>query len=692
MVCLGLYLTVLTRKHQPDGAFLMAYRFMFFRHVAIVLAVSMMSMPVVQVVQAIELDEILQTPTYKKTKLAQKDPRPAYKGAIPSKPTDKGTYSSLSSQSSRRTPLADQLDPAFKSSGTDRFSTKISKPEQLKYNQEVYILDFKTAMQMALRQSLTLASMRSKTETAGYEKLQAISELLPDVSIGYRQSRFQGGIQVFDGNPNLAYITTILPEVKAVLPINLGGQQFFTIKSREKARLVAEQIEQLVTDQHLYYVSSDYLNLLNQHLNLQASHQNLEESKQQLNFSKARFKEGLGVMLDVLEAQNSVDAQTRKLLNTKQEIRAANQRLNAHFGLPSTTTIIPVMDSVTPLRIYNPDELNVSSLVSYSTTRSPRARQAFHRFESAHADFKAVVASLMPTLTLSTYANLVGNRSDNLLESRYAGMEINLNILEGLGVTSYARVKQAQEAMKRSTYEYDQAKRDIEKDITIMANAFMNATETLPLAKNQLLTAEQAKEQAWGRYQNGVGSYLELLQASTALQNARTTYISEQLDFRRKQLELAYNVGDLKQRLVMYGIPELQGILADSQSPYGERLSVGKRPFQALKSSTPEPEIVQKPTVKPASTMSKPITKINKQIPSAPKAPSPMDARYVEDSTLAPSYLPRETAPKPQTFRPTAASKSVSSRDALPPKITRQKALDKLPPGYAVPVSRLPED
>jgi outer membrane protein TolC len=588
------------------------------------------------------------------------------------------------------------------------FNTELVKPEDMRYTSNVFLVDFKSAIQLALRQSLTLASMKSKSNESFYAKREALSELLPDISLGYRQSRFQGGIQVFDGNPNLAYITTILPEIKATLPINLAGAQIFNINSRDKQLLVAQHLEELVTDETLYYIASDYLNLLTQHLNLQAAHQNLEEDKAQLTFAKARYEEGLGVLLEVLEAQNKVDAQTRRVLDTKQEILAANQRLNAHFGFPHQTTLIPVMESVTALKLYDAEYLRVEDIIQQAMASSPRSKQAFYKREAAQQAFRSTVASLFPTLTLSGYLNQVGNDWDNLLESRYGGVEINLNILQGLGMTTHARVKQSQEVLKQANIDYEQQRRDIERDMAIEVNALKKTAQLLPVVKNQLLTAEEAKGQAWGRYQSGVSSYLELLQASSTLQNARTQYIAEQLDYRRQQLKLAFQLGELKQKLVAMGLPEMVNMPTHTGSTASSE-ALGKRPFKALSSretqsygaSSPSHAGVATHSHAPQMPYRAPVSASRSDdLPPMPppKTGAAMPSAMPQGST--PRMMPGHTSPMGANAMNTTYSSptrntsrgldtSYSHTHPMAPgyiKPSNSTLMQKVPPGYAVPI------
>jgi|GEM_PF-4376981 len=626
---------------------MMSLRHPFTLFTALCLCLVTVASVVSPAAMALELDDILEAPSSKNVQ------------SVP--------YSGKA-KTAAPLPFATQKDTRV---AKQQFGTRLMKPEELAYDKAVYILDFKSAIQLALRRSLTLETIKSKTKSAGLDKLSSISQLLPDVSVGYRQSRFQGGIQVFDGNPELAYITTVLPELKATLPINLAGQQFFDISSRDKLLQTAEYVEKLVTDQHLYFVSSDYLNLLNQHLAIQAAQQNLEESQAQLKFAKARFEEGLGVLLEVLEAQNEVDAQTKNVLTIKQEIIAANQRLNAHFGFSHTTTIIPVMESVTPLSVFDESTTDLESLLQMALNQSPQAKQAFHRYEAAQQQMKAAIASLFPTLTASTYVNLIGNRLDNTLTSRYAGVQIDMNVLEGMGVTSYARIQEMKENTKRVMLDYEQTKRDIERDITILFHGLENTAAQLPIAKNQLLTAEQGKDQAWGRYQNGVGSYLELLQASSRLQGARTGYVAQQLDYRRKQLEVAFKVGTLRTTLLKQGLPQIVNMptFGESSSSSGD-YQVTNRPIQAMNQRSSSP-MAQAKMSTPKSTM----------LPGREKTKVGM-MNTAKDTTL-PKKGAANGNPMPQAGR---QRMDPSQHPLAPAYLSRDAVPERLPAGYAVRV------
>jgi outer membrane protein TolC len=444
------------------------------------------------------------------------------------------------------------------------FATKLSKPEDLVINPNALVLDFKEALNLGIHNNLVLAIMEHNTQRSQAAKLESISNLLPDIQLYYRQSRFVGGIQVFNGNPNKAYITTILPEFRAKLPLNLGGAEIFDILAKADQVKLNKAAQHLVSQDQLLFLSEDFLTLISLHLEVQALHQAKAETEGQLRLAKARYGEGVGVLLEVLEAQNLLDAQSQKILATTEQLKATNYRLNVHFGFQSDTEVVPKLSSVTQLKFFN-DELSIEQCQSLALTESPTLKQAFSDMKAKQNDFRKSVAAFMPNINLNGYLNHIGPNRNNLLESKYAGFEIQWDALEGLGLTKSAKSKQAHEDFKVATLAYQLKKREVEKEVATQFNAMQTQKALIPLAKNRLLTSEQAKEQAFGRYQNGLGNYLEVLTASSNLIQARSAYVQQQLNFKRSQLKLANNLGTLKAQLVALA-SEASPLLAENKT------------------------------------------------------------------------------------------------------------------------------
>jgi outer membrane protein len=77
------------------------------------------------------------------------------------------------------------------------------------------------------------------------------------------------------------------------------------------------------------------------------------------------------------------------------------------------------------------------------------------------------------------------------------------------------------------------------------------ATQTIRTTLDLLASAEQSERVALGRYKAGVGNILDVLNAQSALANARLQRIQAMLDWQVSRATLARAVGALDSRLLL---------------------------------------------------------------------------------------------------------------------------------------------
>jgi outer membrane protein TolC len=423
-------------------------------------------------------------------------------------------------------------------------------------------------------------------------------------------------------------LTTIQPEFRARLPLNLGGAEIFDILAKADQVKLNKAAQHLVSQEQLLFLSEDFLNLISLNLEVQALHQAKSEAEGQLKLAKARYGEGVGILLEVLEAQNLLDAQSQKILSTAEQLKATNYRLNVSFGFKSDTEIVPKLSSVTQLKFFN-EAISVAQCQSLALEESPVLKQALSDMKAKQNEFRKSVAAFAPTVNLNGYLNQIGPNRNNLLESKYAGIEIQWDALEGLGLTKTAKSKQAYEDFKVSTLVYQLKKREVDKEVATQFNAMQTQKALIPLAKNRLLTAEQAKEQAFGRYQNGLGNYLEVLTASSNLIQARSGYVQQQLNYKRSQLKLANNLGTLKAQLVTLA-SEGSPLLAENKTIPSMGRKLSPLPPSSLRAKAPTNFNRPSPNALPQAEVEEAV-EASAQMPMAEEATATADASEDRD-------------------------------------------------------------
>jgi outer membrane protein TolC len=483
----------------------------------------------------------------------------------PSTPVDERRWKQLLpqtsiSQGSRPAPLATSgkaglpasmskapVTPGIQQStpGSQSFTVDFLNTQFVEAPEGALPLGLMESMQMALQNHLAITIADIQRLKAGHARKEAVSSFLPDILLNYRQSRFQGGVQVFNGDPFLARITNIQPEARVRLPVNLGGEQLWAYKGKAMQAQVKAFAVNTVKEQSLLDVGEQYLNLLDRSLALAISGQSLAEAKAQQALSQGRYDEGVGVMLDVLQSQTLTEQEARRQVEARQGVSQANIDLNINLGLSPDVRIAPQLDSVLQMDVL-PDTTTLASLDAYAMAHAPRLMEAKANVRAQQFALKESIAKALPTVTFQAYINMLGNQIDNLQTSRFAGLEVTMNILEGLGVRRYQQVKQAQKDIEEALARLDQTEREVKANVARAFMAWQANQQKLALSKAQLATSEQARYQAQGRYEAGLGNYLEVLTAATKLQEARTNFVALVIETKRSQLRTAQAAGQLR--------------------------------------------------------------------------------------------------------------------------------------------------
>lgn len=411
-------------------------------------------------------------------------------------------------------------------------------------------LTLQDMLQRALDNSLDVAIAEVQQQRAVHVKREAYGRFLPNLLLSYRQNRFQGAFQDQEGNLIPAAITTYQPgEARVNLPINLGGEALFNLREKEQRLLVQQVATTLARQSTLLNVSLGFFDLLEGYLNVALLRQSLTEAEAQVTLSQARFEEGVGVLIEVLESKGLRNTTLQKELNGLLSIRQTTSNLSRYLGLPADTMLFPQLDSVLALSLYE-QTTGLDTLQNQALALSPLREQQQHLVEASELRLRQAIAEAFPTVNLAAYINLTGNRADNFIANRFAGLEVNLNVLEGLGVPRVQRIRQAQQDVAEAKLRLEQTERNVQVSVAQAYWDWQTSLQRVELAKVQLETAQRTRQQALGRYEAGIGNYLEVVTAATSLQEARNRYLNQVLASKRAQLLLANTVGELDDKLL----------------------------------------------------------------------------------------------------------------------------------------------
>ena len=323
------------------------------------------------------------------------------------------------------------------------------------------------------------------------------------------------------------------------IPVYSGGQLESQKKSAEynlnSADLTLENSRQEVKYQttRAYYQVLQYSDMMNVQ---QEEMQNLSEHLQTVQI---QYEVGTVAMSDVL-ATNVQLANSRQNYNSAQaNYENAVATLNNLMGLPVDSTLT-IDDDLK----YSSFDWNENSCLEYALNHRPDGIAAMYDVKSSEAAVSQAKAGRRPNVSAVVSGSITGEgafKADHRNESWAAGLEMNWDIFDN-NVTS-AQIHQAKSAQKKSE---SIAKQQIENIRLEVHNAY---TALRIAEKNIQITADainQAQEQyliAKVRYEEGVDTNLNVMDAQEKLTQARTNYLSALYYYNTSKAQLEKAMG-----------------------------------------------------------------------------------------------------------------------------------------------------
>jgi len=173
-----------------------------------------------------------------------------------------------------------------------------------------------------------------------------------------------------------------------------------------------------------------------------------------------------------------------------------------------------------------------------------RAEVRVARAQVAESDYqkKAVRAEQLPSLEfLGDYGVSGITPVTSALPTRRYAIQLNVPIFNG-GLTR-GRIQVASSRETQAELQLASIRGQVEEDVRLALSSLRTTAETVRAADLAVTLAERELEMARDRFRAGVGDNIEVVNAQTALANARLDQISALADYNGARLNLAAALG-----------------------------------------------------------------------------------------------------------------------------------------------------
>lgn len=423
-------------------------------------------------------------------------------------------------------------------------------------------LTLEQAIEAGLRNNEELQVTRLELQRLRASLREAQSEEYPDVNanaqLGYSASEQPDSTTSFDpNNPGETIFEVDGTEVSRSLTLGgslelsyaifTSGRRPALIESAERQMRFQELQVESDTEDLILQITNDYYNLQEADEQVQIFRATLEEAERSLRDAEALERAGVGTRFDVLQAQVDVANALQNLRNQESQQEIARRQLAERLNLNQSLTLA----AADPVEVAGVWDLSLEETIVAAYRNRAELEQQLVQREIAERNRRAALAQLGPQLTFQTSYGLNNTLESDpnspseevgFLSDFQAALGLSMILFDGGAARAQARQAEANIAIAESNFanQRDQIRFNVEQAYAQLQSNFENI-QTTALAVQQ---AVEALRLARLRFQAGVGTQTDVLQAQTALTQARFNNLQAILDYNRALASLQREVSN----------------------------------------------------------------------------------------------------------------------------------------------------
>jgi outer membrane protein TolC len=358
-----------------------------------------------------------------------------------------------------------------------------------------------------------------------------------DASANYTRQKSGG----FNGRPSFEQGTYGGELSLDYLIFNFGGRRA-TIEESRQALLVSDWTHNAVIQGTILDVIETYFQYVTARALAASADTTQKEAQTNLDAAQARYDAGVATIADVLQARTAL-AQAQLALDGYQgQIETTRGALATAMGLPASTAFdVAVEEEPPPVREVGEA---VEAYLARAEASRPDLAAARAEAEKADAHTRVVKSEGYPSITANGSLGRTYLESTDTQANTYFGV-IQAQVPLFTGLSHHYDVKEAEAQARAAEARLASVHQQIVLDVWTTYFNLRTARQRLATSEELLKSATENHDVATGRYSSGVGTFLDLLAAQSALANARAVGAQARADWYVALAELAHATGTL---------------------------------------------------------------------------------------------------------------------------------------------------
>ncbi|MCF7810715.1 TolC family protein [bacterium] len=418
---------------------------------------------------------------------------------------------------------------------------------------EEVTLSLEDALALAEKNDLSLASARLDVETGDATVREATSAALPKINLSTTAMRHMVVPTMYlppsmlpPGSPNRIEVTPpsdITSQATFQQPVWLAGKVGMALKAARTYRQIARDALEMNQARLKSDVIREYYGLALVLEVVQITSNAIDIARQHGETVKRMYDVGMASEFDYLRAQVEVKSLEPQLITAQKNADLARIAFCNRLGFPSDTKLI-LTDEL------NPQHLSVSILEYPEACRAafgirPEFAISDKREQLDKISIKAEQRSIYwPNFVFAAaYQRQAQERKfPDMMDvywSETFTWTLNMSIPLFDGFATSANIQKAKIGLRRTKIERMQLEQGIKLEVSMALNELKHADEQVKSLETALKLAERAHSIAETRYEQGIGTELEIQDAQLSLHQSKLGYLQGLYDQRIARAEYA---------------------------------------------------------------------------------------------------------------------------------------------------------
>lgn len=316
-----------------------------------------------------------------------------------------------------------------------------------------------------------------------------------------------------------------------------GGSLEGQIDQAKLALKVADLDVEVAKQQLKFDVVNDYFTVLEYRNELQVEQETVHNYEEHLNLVNDKYSAGLVDKTQVLSSEVNLAKSQDSLIKAQNNYNNAVAALNNAMGMPHDTELV-LKDNFT----YGQSSLTLEQCLQYAREHRPEIAQYEAKVSSAQDDVKIAKSGHLPTVDLTAEQDWNDEHLPGLKNSNWLlKLTTSFNVFDS-GITD-SKIKQAQHSVQMAINTRDKERDSILLDVRNYYLSMCEAEKRIDTNKVSVKQAEESLNIQKVRYDVGIGTNIDLLDAVLDLDSAKKDYVQALYDYNTNKAGLERAMG-----------------------------------------------------------------------------------------------------------------------------------------------------